>query len=89
MGALRSCIKEDFMNEDIFSGKWKELKGHVKEKWGKLTEDDLTRVEGKREQFIGVLQQRYGYKKDQAEKELDAWLDSVEESRHAQHGKRR
>ena len=61
------------MNKDQFAGNWKELKGKVKEKWGKLTDDDLARVEGKRDQLLGLLQQKYGYYKDQAEKELEAW----------------
>ena len=48
-------------------------KGHVKEKWGKLTDDDLDVIEGKKDQLVGRLQERYGYSKEQAEKELDIW----------------
>jgi uncharacterized protein YjbJ (UPF0337 family) len=59
------------MNWDQISGNWKQFKGKVKEKWGKLTDDDLTIVAGKRDQLAGVLQQKYGYAKDQAEKEVD------------------
>lgn len=59
------------MNWDQITGKWTDFKGKVKEKWGKLTDDDLTVVEGKRDQIAGKLQQRYGYAKEQAEKELD------------------
>jgi uncharacterized protein YjbJ (UPF0337 family) len=59
------------MNWDQIKGNWKELKGKVKEKWGKLTDDDLTVVAGKRDQLAGKLQERYGYEKTQAEKELD------------------
>lgn len=62
------------MNEDILKGKWKQLKGDIQTKWGKLTNDDLDRVEGNREKMVGTLQERYGYKKEQAEKELDAYL---------------
>jgi len=58
------------MNEDIFSGKWHQLKGKVKEKWGKLTDDDLTRINGKREQLLGSLEERYGWQKQRAEDEL-------------------
>jgi uncharacterized protein YjbJ (UPF0337 family) len=58
------------MNWDQIAGNWKQFKGNVKEKWGKLTDDDLTTIAGKREQLAGLLQQRYGYGKDQAEKEL-------------------
>jgi len=59
------------MNWDQITGNWKQFKGKVKEKWGKLTDDDLTTINGRREQLAGVLQQKYGYAKDQAEKELD------------------
>jgi uncharacterized protein YjbJ (UPF0337 family) len=59
------------MNWDQITGNWKQFKGKVKEKWGKLTDDDLTTINGRREQLAGVLQQKYGYAKEQAEKELD------------------
>ncbi|MBJ9999631.1 MULTISPECIES: CsbD family protein [Erwiniaceae] len=61
------------MNNDEISGNWKQFKGKVKEQWGKLTDDDLTVVEGKRDQLVGKIQERYGYQKDQAEKELRDW----------------
>jgi uncharacterized protein YjbJ (UPF0337 family) len=60
--------------QDILQGKWHELKGHVKSQWGKLTDDDLTRLSGKTEELAGVLQQRYGYGKAQAETEINNWL---------------
>ena len=59
------------MNKDQADGNWKQLKGKVKEQWGKLTDDDLTVVEVKRDQLVGKIQERYGYQKDQAEKELN------------------
>ncbi len=58
------------MNKDTLQGKWNEYKGQIKEKWGKLTDDDMTEIEGKRDQLIGKIQTRYGYAKDRAEKEL-------------------
>lgn len=61
------------MNKDEAGGNWKQLKGKFKEKWGKLTDDDMTVVEGKRDQLVGKIQERYGYGKDQAEKELSDW----------------
>ena len=64
------------MNKDQADGNWKQFKGKVKEKWGKLTDDDLTVVEGKRDQLVGEFQERYGYQKDQAEKELKEWETS-------------
>jgi uncharacterized protein YjbJ (UPF0337 family) len=59
---------------DILLGKWHELKGQVRQQWGKLTDDDLTRLSGKTEELAGVLQQRYGYGKAQAEIEINNWL---------------
>lgn len=59
------------MNE--VGGNWKQFKGKVKEQWGKLTDDDMTVIEGKRDQLVGKIQERYGYAKDQAEKEVDSW----------------
>ena len=53
--------EEDTMNRDIFEGKWKGMRGQVKEWWGKLTDDDLERVGGKADPLIGLLQQTYGY----------------------------
>jgi uncharacterized protein YjbJ (UPF0337 family) len=58
------------MNKDIFKGQWNEVKGKVKEQWGKLTDDDLTKINGRREQLVGLLQKRYGYAKEQAEKDI-------------------
>jgi uncharacterized protein YjbJ (UPF0337 family) len=65
------------MNWDRVEGNWKEFKGKVQQKWGKLTNDDLNVIEGKRSELIGRLQQRYGVAKDQAEREIDTWLNTV------------
>ena len=65
------------MNWDQIAGNWKEFHGKVKEKWGKLTDDDLTTIAGKRDQLAGILQQKYGYKKEQVEKELDAFTKAL------------
>jgi uncharacterized protein YjbJ (UPF0337 family) len=65
------------MNQDVFEGKWKEMRGQVKEWWGKLTDDDLERMDGKADQLIGALQQKYGYTKEQAEKELNEKLEAA------------
>ena len=61
------------MNKDEIGGNWKQLKGKAKEKWGKLTDDDMTVIEGKRDQLVGKIQERYGYAKDQAENEVKDW----------------
>jgi len=62
------------MNWDQISGNWKQVTGKVKEKWGKLTDNDLTTIAGKRDQLSGLIQAKYGYAKEQAEKELDDFL---------------
>ena len=59
------------MNKDIFEGKWKEMRGQVKEWWGKLTDDDLETVAGKYDQLLGLLQQKYGYTREAAEEEIE------------------
>lgn len=65
------------MNWDRIEGDWKQFSGKVKEKWGKLTDDDLAVINGKREQLEGRIQDRYGYGKDEVKKELDAWSSSL------------
>ena len=65
------------MNWDQVTGNWKQFKGKVKEKWGQLTDDDLTAIEGKRDQIAGKLQERYGYEKDRAERELDDFVSNL------------
>jgi uncharacterized protein YjbJ (UPF0337 family) len=63
------------MDLDVLKGKWKQLRGEVKQQWGKLTDDDLDRAEGRRDKMVGVIQERYGYTKDRAEREVDDFLD--------------
>jgi len=58
------------MNKDQFQGQWNEIRGKIKEKFGKLTDDDLTMISGKREQLLGALQKRYGIAKEKAEEVL-------------------
>jgi uncharacterized protein YjbJ (UPF0337 family) len=65
------------MNWDQIEGKWKQVKGRVREKWGKLTDDDLEMASGKRDRLVGKIQQRYGLAKEQAERDLDQLADSL------------
>jgi len=67
--------EEKPMDWNRVEGNWKQVKGKVKEQWGKLTDDDLDVIDGKQEQLEGRLQQRYGYAKDQAQKEVNTWFD--------------
>ena len=58
------------MNQDIFEGKWEEVKGRIKKAWGELTDDDLKVIEGNHQELAGTLQKRYGYTVDQAKKAI-------------------
>jgi uncharacterized protein YjbJ (UPF0337 family) len=64
------------MNQDVFEGKWKEMRGQIKEWWGELTDDDLEQADGKTDQMIGLLQRKYGYTKEHAEEEFNWRLES-------------
>ena len=61
------------MNEDRMEGKWKQMKGALKTRWGKLTDDDLDVIEGQKDQLVGKVQERYGIAKDEAQKQVDEW----------------
>jgi uncharacterized protein YjbJ (UPF0337 family) len=63
------------MNKDIVKGHWTEIKGKLKQQWGKLTDDDIVKMEGNYEELRGKLQKAYGYQKEQAEREIDTFLD--------------
>ena len=61
------------MNSDQMEGKWKQMKGSLKSRWGKLTDDDLTVIEGQKDQLVGRVQERYGIARDEAQKQVDEW----------------
>jgi uncharacterized protein YjbJ (UPF0337 family) len=65
------------MNWDRIEGNWKQFAGRVKEQWGKLTDDEIARVNGSRDQLEGIIQARYGYAKDQVKKDIEAWLNRL------------
>jgi uncharacterized protein YjbJ (UPF0337 family) len=69
--------EEDAMNWDRVEGNWKQFTGKVKEKWGKLTEDDITVINGKQDQLVGRIQERYGVAKDEAEKQVKTWVGGL------------
>jgi uncharacterized protein YjbJ (UPF0337 family) len=74
--ALCHCITqkgENAMNWDVIKGNWKKTKGYAQQQWGKLTNDDLDQIEGNRDILVGKLQERYGYGKDEANREVNDW----------------
>ncbi|MGJ8530356.1 CsbD family protein [Maritalea sp.] len=67
------------MNWDIIEGKWKQLQGQAKTKWGELTDDDLDKAAGKKDILAGRIQERYGKTKEEAEREVDEWSKSIDD----------
>lgn len=63
------------MNSDRLKGQWLQLKGQAKQKWGKLTNDDLDRIDGENERLIGKIQERYGIARQEAEKQVEEWSE--------------
>ena len=66
------------MNQNILEGKWMQLRGSIREKWGELTDDELDQIAGTRDKLAGVLQERYGYSEVEVEREIDDFLDTWE-----------
>jgi len=67
------------MNEDTLKGQWNQVKGKAREKWGKLTNDDLDVVQGRAEQLVGRIQERYGLQRAEAERQVNDWLRDTKE----------
>jgi len=65
------------MNHDVMIGKWKQVRGKVKQWWGKLTDNDLDRIGGHYEELVGLIQERYGHTRDQAEKEVTKFMEQL------------
>jgi len=68
------------MNRNILEGNWKQIRGSIREKWGELTDDELDQIAGKRDKLAGVLQERYGYTQMEAERQIDDFLESWEDT---------
>jgi len=73
----RQSAKEKTVNSDQIKGKWTQLKGSVKAKWGDLTDDDLAEIEGETEKLAGKLQERYGIEREEAKRRVDEWSKSL------------
>lgn len=74
---LNNLDREVFMNYEQFEGKWEQLQGKIQQQWGKLTNDDLHLIKGKRKELIGKITERQGIAKEQAEKEVDDFIDKL------------
>jgi uncharacterized protein YjbJ (UPF0337 family) len=72
------------MNSDQMQGKWKQLKGSVKEHWGKLTDDDIDIIDGQHDQLVGKIQERYGIAREAAQKQVDDWNTTIARSEDGQ-----
>lgn len=66
------------MNRDILEGQWKQIKGKVKQQWGRLTDDELEQMSGTYDELAGLIQERYGYSREEAMNELDMFLDNYD-----------
>jgi uncharacterized protein YjbJ (UPF0337 family) len=66
------------MNTDILEGKWKQIRGEIRETWGELTDDELDQIAGKRDKLAGILQEKYGWSRDEAERQIDDFLRNYE-----------
>lgn len=64
------------MNWDIVEGKWNQVKGSIRQKWGKITDSEIETIAGEKDKFLGLIQERYGKRRDEAERELDDWLQT-------------
>ena len=65
-------------NQDVLAGKWKQIRGKAKQMWGKLTDNDLDRISGRFDELAGLVQERYGYTREQAEKEVTRFIEQIE-----------
>ena len=69
------------MNWDQVEGKWKQMKGSVRTRWGKLTDDDLELIKGQKDQLVGKIQERYGIQKDEAQRQVEDWNRTLDEEK--------
>jgi uncharacterized protein YjbJ (UPF0337 family) len=71
MHQMHKIMEDNLMNQDVFTGQWKQMRGELKSWWGKLADDDFDRIGGQKDQLIGLVQEKYGYTRDQAQQELE------------------
>lgn len=66
------------MNSDVLRGKWNQIKGEIKQQWGRLTDDEIAQIEGQRDELVGKIQEKYGYAREEAEAEVDEFLSKYD-----------
>jgi uncharacterized protein YjbJ (UPF0337 family) len=76
---MENNVETNPMNQDILSGKWKQMRGELKTWWGKLTDDDVDRIGGQKDKLIGLIQEKYGYAREQAEQEVERRLQEYDD----------
>lgn len=76
---MENNIETNPMNQDILAGKWKQMRGDLKTWWGKLTDDDVDRIGGQKDKLVGLIQERYGYTREQAEQEVERRLQEYDD----------
>jgi uncharacterized protein YjbJ (UPF0337 family) len=67
-------------NKDVMKGKWLQMRGDIKQKWGKLTDDEMDQINGQYDKLVGTIQERYGYSRDRAEREVDRFMTDYDRS---------
>src|SRR5919106_2651279 len=72
---MENNIETNSLNQDVFAGRWKQMRGELKTWWGKLTDDDFDRIGGQKDKLVGLIQERYGYAREQAEQEVERRLE--------------
>ena len=80
IAASEGTPPETAMNWDRIEGGWKQFKGKAREQWGRLTDDDVKVIEGRRDKLVGKIQERYGIERDEAEREIEEWIEMLEVS---------
>jgi uncharacterized protein YjbJ (UPF0337 family) len=79
--SARIYPKEEAMNDDTLKGQWKQMRGEVKKQWGKLTDDDLDRIDGERDKLAGKVQELYGHSRDEVHEQVDRFYDAHRDRR--------
>jgi len=74
MKQMHKTMEDHPMNQDVFAGQWKQMRGELKSWWGKLADDDFDRIGGQKDKLIGLLQEKYGYAREQAQQEVEQHL---------------